>query len=211
VARNRKRGDRMPEPAAPTVPNQVAAGQRQIGEIVVEVCDEANNNHLWNPTQTRLRGRWDWAKVPRGETSERGLHKMPVLPGITITVNPRERRAVIEDPLGHPDNARVLAEASGVHASIWQTGFTFVERVVRENMTPDQIATWLYWVRRGVEGGHLRVLSGKMFTLEELAAAYPTARIRRQFYDSAAYRVSRQRDTVGTREVAEEESSPLMS
>lgn len=198
----------MPEiPTAPPPHGQsgpAAVPQRHLGDVEVEVCDKQNSNHLWNPTQARLRGKWDWSRLARGQTSERGLHKMPVLPGMMIAVSPRQRRAEVYDPLSLPENARLLLEASTVHAEIWNQPFVPVERVVKENMTLNDLVTWLYWIFRGLDGGHLRLHSGHRFTLADIALAYPTAKIQRQFYDGAAYRASKQKALATTAEVAAE-------
>lgn len=196
-----------PPPAAspPAQGSQVAgAGQQRIGEITVEVADENCRNLLWGPTQDRLRGRWDWSKLPRGETSERGLTKMPIIPGLYITVQPRERRAVILDPLTLPENARTLAEVSAAHAFLWNQSIVPVETRTYENLSPNQLATWLYWMWRGLESKTLRQVSGRLFTLADLAAAYPQAKIRRQFYDSLGYRLARPQDVVTAKQAVAE-------
>ena len=49
------------------------------------------------------------------------------------------------------------------------------------------MATWLYWIWRGLTARHMRLIAGTAFTLEDLAAQFPRAKIRRQFFDSLAY------------------------
>ena len=198
-------------PPAATPPAQGSlgegAGQQRIGEISVEVADENCRNLLWGPTQERLRGRWDWSRLPRGETSERGLTKMPVIPGLVITVQPREKLAIISDPLGLEENAKTLAEAVSAYSYLWNQTITPVPTRNYENLTPNLLATWLYWVWRGLDAKHLRHLTGKLFSLSDLAAAYPQAKIRRQFYDSLGYRLARPQDVVTARQAVNEQQA----
>jgi hypothetical protein len=177
--------------ATTSPPNQsnvaLAGGQQRIGEITVEVADENNRNLLFGPTQVRLRGRWDWANLARGETSEVGLTKMPVVPGMYLSVNVRQHQARVDDPLGFPANRALLTTVNAVHMALWNFGTGPVDPVVYEGLTDDQLATWLYWIWRGLSAKHMRLIAGQAYTLEDLATQFPRAKIRRQFFDSLAY------------------------
>lgn len=194
--------------ATASPPNQgnvaVAGGQQRIQEITVEVADEYNRNLLFGPTQVRLRGRWDWANLARGETSEAGLTKMPVVPGMYLSVNVRQRQARVDDPLAFPQNRALMTTVNAVHTALWNFGTTPVDAVVYEGLTDDQLATWLYWIWRGLTAKHMRLLAGTAFTLEDLAAQFPRAKIRRHFFDSLAY--NRNKSGTTAKEVAREEA-----
>jgi hypothetical protein len=150
-----------------------------------------------------------WANQPRGESSERGLTRMPTIPGMYVRVDVRNRKAAVTDPLAEPENAELLRRVSEVHADLFRQHCTAVDAVVRVNLSDNELATWLYWVWRELEAGHFRLVAGKKFGLEDLAAAFPKARIRRQFYDSLSYRADRDRaDTASTEQVAQEMQEP---
>lgn len=166
------------------------------GEVVVEVENDLCRNILWGPTQQTLRARWDWAKVPRNLTSEK-LARMPNIPGLQIHLNCRERLAKILDPLGFRENHALARQVF----SIWKAAFSEDRCVVpiweRRGLTDDDLATWLYWIGRELEAKHVRLLSGRVPALAELAEHMPRARIRTQFYDSLATRRDEQEQPVG--------------
>jgi hypothetical protein len=172
-------------PASPAA-EETRARAAGLREVVVEFGDGNNRNMLWPPTQDRLRGWWDRTRLPPGETSEHGLFKMPNIPGIHIRLNPRDRVATIFDPL--EDDKDLCAKVSDTHKLLFGRPCTFVPRSTHRLRSDDKLATWLYWLIRMHAAGHCAVREGKLPTLEELAAALPKARVRRNFFDSTAYR-----------------------
>jgi hypothetical protein len=156
-------------------------------EFTVEVDPDSGRNYLFNPTQEWLRNRWSWDKLPRGSTSERGLAKLPTIPGIHVTVSPRERRAVVWDPLSLPENAKLLREVEAQTKHLLGEARTAVPRKEYRNLSNDALATWLYWVHRAVLSKDFREVKGKAPTLRQVVEKLPRAQIRKYFYDSQVY------------------------
>lgn len=162
---------------------------RAIGEVVIEVVADANENVFFPPLQDRLRGRWDTRKLPIGDTSADGLLRMPTIPGLYLRVDPRTKTVEMSDPLALPQNARLLAEVSQVCESIPGLGNRVRPRqgFTKQLKTDDEVATWLYWLWRLTSQRMAEKVRGIDLTLDDLQAAYPEANIRKNWYDSTSY------------------------
>jgi hypothetical protein len=179
--------DAPAEVKMPTSPN--SPGRPPLPEVTIEIGDEMNRQILFGPTQERLRGRWDVHNMQRGDTSGVGLLQMPTIPGMYVILSPRERRGMILDPLAQPENINVLARISETHNSLFSRPCKPCEPIIREDMSDDDIATWMYWIWRCVHAKQARVLSGKIPETEaEIQRALPRAHIRKDFYNSVQVR-----------------------
>ena len=167
--------------------NEAVAQRSVLGEVLVEVDNGQNDTLLWNPSQEKLRGRWSWFNIPRGQGSERGLGSMPDIPGMHIQISPSARTARIYDPLSQPEHAARLQEINTIHEAIWSQTIRPVPESKIESLDDDAMATWLYWLIRGVKAKHLVVRQGRVPKVEDLVRAYPDAKVRKNFYDSSAY------------------------
>jgi hypothetical protein len=198
----------MPPPAEETA-------RRVIGAVTVELACFDNANVVFGPLLRRLRGRWSWANMRRGESSESGLMEMPDLPGLQLTIDPERMEARVEDPLTRPEYRETVMEANRAMKKMKGELITPLEPVRMVNMDENQIATWLYWFWRLLGCKHCRgtgkirdegsgldrkcaacsgrpskeviVISGTIPTLREIAAAYPKARIKRDFHGGLSY------------------------
>jgi hypothetical protein len=153
--------------------------------VTVEVCEDNNRNYLWGPTGQRLRGRWDGHNLNGGDASEAGLRKMPVIPGMHISVLPRQRTCRVDDPLADPSAQPLLMEINRVYYPIFKVQRTPVESVVRTDCTDSDMASWLALLMRAVKSGLGRVIDGELPRDEaELMRAFPGATIRRSYFDN---------------------------
>jgi hypothetical protein len=157
-------------------------------EVVAEVDGPKAYHLLWMPTMNRLRPRWDWTKLPRGSTSEAGLAQVPAFAGMHIIINSKERWARVMDPLGAKENQKLMVEVTASLKKIFGDTYTHVPPFEQRGMDDNMLATWLYWLWREVIADKMRIVRGRIITLEEIAEAMPKAKIRRNFLDSLAYR-----------------------
>jgi hypothetical protein len=157
--------------------------------VVVEIADPLNRQVLFGPNQERLRGRWDPHNLMLGDTSSVGLMQMPVIPGVLVALDLREKRGSITDPLAAPENARLLAQTSNFHRELWKQAISPRPSVVQEEMSDDDVATWLYWIMRVVIAGQARVVQGVVPKDEKaVKKLVPRGHIRKDFYNSMARR-----------------------
>jgi hypothetical protein len=174
----------------PPPPTRQSTIERQPGpalpEMAIEIACPLNRNLLWGPRNIVLRGRWDSHNLTPGDQSQAGLLKMPVLPGIQLRLDARNRRATITDPLADDENRSLLNEANAVHEAVFGSRFSPWDEVVYEDMSDDALATWMYWMMRAVNAGNARVLDGRIPQREQdIRRTLPGAVIVKKFQDSA--------------------------
>jgi hypothetical protein len=138
--------------------------------FIVEVADEYNHNIRWPLDERVLRGRWSGMNNagPKNDDERfRQFNAAPDLPGLRIGVDTRKRVAFIYDPLGEAKYRNVLAKwQSAVQVAFGEN--CAPERMTElDDMTPDEIKTWCYWVRRFVDAGNVKVMDG---TVPSMAA-----------------------------------------
>jgi uncharacterized protein (DUF1330 family) len=80
--------------------------------------------------------------------------------------------------------------------------------VERRMKTENELVTWLFWCRRLLEDGQVRVVKGVVPTFRELAAAYPSAKVRRDFFSSLEYQKNRPGAGENLGDVVNEMSDP---
>lgn len=177
--------------AGPTDPPAAAAQAArrvpQHGVIRVEAAaSELCRNFLWGPTQSPLRGRWDAHYLPRGDMSEAGVTTIPVIPGQVVTIDPRNRRCAVTDPLADAGNQSLATEVFSRINAVLKESRCPVPPTVRENCDDAELATWTYWAMRLVQAGNGRVIEGEIpRDREHVRAMYPGVRISRKFFDAA--------------------------
>lgn len=163
-----------------------ASPEEQRRPLTVEVGGGQNQNLLWGPTAARLRGRWDGHNLAGGDQSEAGLRKMPTIPGVHVVIDPRARKCRLVDPLSLPANRGLLQQVNTVFRHLFRRDTDAVPEYALDNATDDQLATWLYWAMRLVQGENGRVVSGECPRDERaIAALYPGAKIEKKFFDYA--------------------------
>jgi hypothetical protein len=155
--------------------------------VVLEVSNKDNRQLLWGPSAAKLRGRWEAGNLGGGDTSEAGLRRMPVVPGIRIIIRPGERTVGTHDPLSEENNRTILAEINNIHKALFKNTVIATEDYWKRDASDDEIATWLYWAHRAVSSGNAVVIAGTLPQGEEgIKEALPDAKIKKKFFDSIA-------------------------
>jgi hypothetical protein len=208
VAHRGIKGTKMAEQDAPQPPaNRESKSNGSRAVNLPDVVAEADNRHchnvVWGPTQTVLRGSWVWDRLPRGTTSERGLVHMPNLPGMCVAISPRERQARIYDPLGLPENERLLEKAQGVARAVFGESKRPAPTVTYRNLTDGQLATWLFHLLRHAQAERMRVIKGSLSDLEAIARALPQAVIHKDFFSAVKGKESQVRAKEAQDQVAD--------
>jgi hypothetical protein len=156
------------------------------GEIVIEIDDGQNNAVMFGPSRKRLRGLWSPHNLTLGDTSSAGLLQMPVIPGQRVRLDCRARRGEITDPLSREDMEGLLAKINERHRFSFQgQQVTYVPESVKEKMTAEEVASWLYWMWRAVRAGHARLAPGSAPLPNdeaEIRKIFPGVAIKKDFW-----------------------------
>lgn len=167
---------------AAQVVNQKADPYRGMGEITIEIGDDRNRRFLWAPTKQELRGRWSRVNLKPDEATDE-LSRLPDIPGVHVTVDTRAMVLKITDPLNEPRNAELSRQLSALLKELFRSNNGPEKDKVYNKATPTQVKTWLYWMRRMVDGApeefvkgrrvagpYAKVVVGKLPELEDIAA-----------------------------------------
>jgi len=141
---------------------------RANGADVVEIeIDGPHNESLRFAPQNRLvRGRWTWSKCgPTGAAVAALKWPGDFVPGQVIGVDRKAGTGYFRERL---------------HEAEFKAVRTFIEEK-RDEAIPEEkedfpgisIVTWLFWMRRAVDGGHARVVAGELPSDAELRAQQP--------------------------------------
>lgn len=172
-------------PPGPTDAPARAGDRGPLPPVTIEVNESRNNNVMFLPLSENLRGRWDAHRLNPGDQSIAGLHRIPVIPGLHVSVIAADRMCRVDDPLEMPGNRQLLAEINSVHKQIFKRELTFKSAVVRQPVDDDEMATWVYWMMRLVKGGLANVVTGSLpRSDDELAEWFPGAKVRRKFFNA---------------------------
>lgn len=152
-----------PPPPKVTVPQAIS----RLGEIVIELGDDRNRRFLYAPTGQELRGWWKKANLI-GMTMDQRMTQMPDLPGMYVCLDCKRARLRILDPLNAPENKGLLAQAQAVHKEVFRTNAGPETDKTEEGLNETRLKTNLYWMRRLVDSGSARIISGELPTLEQI-------------------------------------------
>ena len=123
-------------------------------DVILEVDGGRNDAFYLPPLGERLRGRFDPLRMTDpGPLRQR--FPQPI-PGQRIGLDVRARKAYVLEPLHDDENATVREQVEKVGK---------LPPPVKEIEGIDP-ATWIAWLRWGLEAGVLRVVEGKMPTVE---------------------------------------------
>jgi hypothetical protein len=139
----------------------------RLGEIVIEMGDDRNRRFLYAPTGQELRGWWKKANLI-GMTMDQRMTQMPDLPGMYICLDCKRARLRVLDPLNAPENKGLLAQAQAVHKDVFRTNAGPETDKLEEGLNDTRLKTNLYWMRRLVDSGSARIVSGELPTLEQI-------------------------------------------
>lgn len=184
---NGERETNMPDEADKTNSNPPANGgnggggrkpkESPIGEVIIEVGDKRNNQKMFSPTRTILRGSWAKANLVSDERVEQ-VETIPDIPGIRILISPVRRTALIFDPMSLPENTQLNRDVQEAIKKNFGTQCGPMEKIAYEDMSDTAIKTWLYYMRRMVDGSKTngvqwtdaKIVAGSLPTMAEIKA-----------------------------------------
>jgi len=176
----------MPEAPAPTVPpvpptnpGSPSSGGRPSGRpknipqfaFLVEFSGSRNENVMCPIDQHVCRGRWSRKNLVRtGAQIEGEFNSMPDLPGLCLLVNTAKRIIRRFDPLGDPENAKLLKRAQRVGLAVLGTKYTPEKTKTWKERSADDntIKSFCYWVLRLRDAGHITVVKGRIPEWDEI-------------------------------------------
>lgn len=125
-----------------------------IEQNVIEIEADAPHNACvrFRPTQSSIRGRWDWSRCGIELQRLAGNWGGQSIPGQRIAFNMDTNRAAVLDPL-HEDAHEALRE------KIVKAGYKLPPKV-QEHEAQDK-NTWLFWMQRLVTEGLAKLVRGK--------------------------------------------------
>ncbi len=124
-----------------------------MGKTLELEIDSADNSSLFfRPLGRKLRGRLEWARCKNPLAVVTGQN-WGTIPGQRVRIDLDGRKAFIIEPIHHPENAALLRKIEKAGLSLAAAEETF-------NLDENGLATWIFWIKRAVEDGNARILSG---------------------------------------------------
>jgi hypothetical protein len=148
--------------------------QREIRavEFVLEVSDNLNSNRDWPPTQRKLRGAWRHENTRNFALDTDGifavLRQMRDIPGMHIRVNTKRKIAEVIDPLADPAKKDLLQNIQSVYEKAWGKKCCPEKPDRYDDMSADEIKTWIYWSRRFLDAQQCVLVSGSVPEMKEI-------------------------------------------
>ena len=120
------------------------------GKVTIEIATDRNNSVLFPPTKTKLRGRQDRNNWTPDERS-RKIENFPTIPGMRIKLEWRGGKGTgtIYDPLSK--NKEELERLQTVVRGVLNMECG-AEQDQEWSLTETGVKTWLYWMRRLMDG-----------------------------------------------------------
>lgn len=186
-------------------PNQEQSKQQQVVNtaptpkryaVIVELGDVRGRSILFPPNQRVLRGKWSKSQVSHQSMSPE-LANMPDIPGLLIAVDTAQRAVGILDPLNQqtPDTKAQLAKLTEIYPQIMNQKGTPEKDVKLGKQTDSTLKTWLYWIRRLVDGRQATLHRGNLPKIEDIEAM-PGEFIWNQFDMSSSKEIERTQKTL---------------
>ncbi|MDZ4688502.1 MAG: hypothetical protein SH850_25795 [Planctomycetaceae bacterium] len=127
---------------------------RAANVVEVEIDGPQNQGLMFGPLQRRLRGRFDSSRLLRMDDGAAGVAREwpEPIPGQRLRLDLDGAAAVVE-PLHDAEHATIKEKLN-------KRGSTFAPAV--ETIATVHVPTWVYWLRRAVEAGHARIVSGQL-------------------------------------------------
>ncbi len=126
------------------------------GEIIIEMSDANNSNIFFDPLGKTLRGALDVSKVAsKGKALAVGN-----VPGLRVGLTLRAKRARVFDPLGLPNEQARLDHINEARGRTFEKAIKPCTQETYTNMTDNELATFLYWMRRYVQEKKAVVVTG---------------------------------------------------
>jgi hypothetical protein len=146
--------------------------------ITIEICGKRNQDYIFQPISEKVRGRKDSAYFPQRGRPE-GLAELlgvaPVIPGEYIMIDLDKMEGHRLDPLRETETGQQIWEQISPvirrHSLEFGNVLELRKPSVHKLSLDDGmlVKDWLWAMARAVEGGHARVVSGNLPTLEEIS------------------------------------------
>lgn len=144
------------------------------GQIVVNVENDMCRAVLFRPTEEHLRATITAAKVGRHQKVQPALQAVEEIPGHQLRVDFDKGQAVLHDRFGdreyEPRRRELLRQLSGPNNRIFDEGAKAPPAAdIRYDLrTSDDKATWMYWLRRGIDEGDFQLVKGELPQMNEI-------------------------------------------
>ena len=145
-----------------------------MAEFTVEFGDKRNRSVIVATLRQEMRGHFSLRKLYETEEGGRdigpSMQRVPDIPGLFLTVVPKECKAVVYDPWEKKPEMwdKLNAALAGAYAA--RSGkFGPVDRQ-EMNLTPDQLKTLCFELAKKIEEGSARLVKGSLPTPKQLAS-----------------------------------------
>lgn len=156
-----------------------------MARYIIEIAGRNNERHCFGPTGQTLRGRYDFSNVTHRDKSEamKAMSRVGVIQGICVELDTDKGLGRVFDPLRETEEGRkkwtevlaVLREYQFEFGNVTQ----LMETQEYRDLSQDDVKTWMYEMRKVVDGGCARVISeSKLPSLADIRTKVPGKRIR---------------------------------
>ncbi len=129
--------------------------------LVVEIGNDHNDMIMFDPLQKWLRGRWQKSGLSPGERStSHDPRQVPDLPGLHVEVDANGHEARVFDPLSQDGHRETMANLNALLKKRNQPETQPMDTQDFRGMSDEQIASWVYHLRRLVDKGDATVVQG---------------------------------------------------
>jgi hypothetical protein len=136
---------------------------------IIELGDVRNRHILFPPNQRALRGAWKKSNISHQSMTPE-INNIPDLPGLWIAVDTEKRAVGILEPLIRDSHKALLGDFTKAYQAVTNSNGG-PERDIKLGRQPDtKLKTWLYWMKRLVDGGQASVYRGVLPTMDEILA-----------------------------------------
>lgn len=122
------------------------------GALVVEIDTPRNASWLFPPMQKNIRGRFDVLRISEPNAMKLRQEYPEAIPGQRLAVDLAGGECCVIEPLHDPEYAELRQKLA--------KRYTIAPG--REVVSGADVATWLYWIGKAIDGGIAKVISGKM-------------------------------------------------
>lgn len=147
------------------------SSQWRPGEIVIEIGGTNNNNnyYLFRPTLQSLRGKWSARNQVNPSARRTRFTACPDIPGIMAALDPHKRTLRTVDPLGFPENKKLLADAVAIKEKYFGKEGPWAS-TLKKNLTDAQLKTALWAMSEMVRAGSATVVNGALPAPDKIMA-----------------------------------------
>jgi hypothetical protein len=124
---------------------------------VIEIeCDTPRNSQLhFLPIGSNVRGRFDYSRDTEPQSRVAGIDYPEPIPGQRLGLDLDALEGYIAEPLHDKAYAKL-------RAVVERKGFSLPKEKEVFKLSKADVPTWLYWMKRSVEGGDCKLLRGKL-------------------------------------------------